>query len=314
MLPLFALVIGALGWPLESTWIASLWVLAAVFYSSFDPLIVYKRTSWVSILVELLGNAAILGTIVILRGRLSLDAIVLLFIWITFAKAAALAVYFRGIAFRARSRLKPLGRFDFRYFVSAGPFFLLTFSGMLLSRVDLYTVRFLLGAQDMGRYQVFTSVLILLQTPAALLLMPLVKRIYRLEYGAIFRLANRTFVLGLLLASLGLPVIYFLLNQVYGLQFDLVFLLLGLFYVLPVYYYTPLIYALFKANRESAVIRVSLAAAAVNLLLNLVLIPPFGIFGALMGAAVGQWLAFLYYLIWSRAKVLRTVHTTVSST
>jgi len=130
---------------------------------------------------------------------------------------------------------------------------------------------------------------------------PFVKGLYRLSYGVILRLCARLFALGLLAVGLGLPLVGLVLRQLYHLDFAPAFLMAGALLALPVYFYVPVVYALFKANRQRVVVGVTLFGLAVSLFCNLWWLPVQGMLGAAMAAAASQWAmgAVYLYLGWS---------------
>jgi Na+-driven multidrug efflux pump len=73
-------------------------------------------------------------------------------------------------------------------------------------------------------------------------------------------------------------------------------LLAGALLALPVYFYMPVIYALFKANRQSVVVTVTVLGIGVNLALNLWWLPGLGMLGAALAAAASQWVLGVVYL------------------
>ena len=72
-------------------------------------------------------------------------------------------------------------------------------------------------------------------------------------------------------------------------------LVLGVFVVLPTFFYMPIIFALYQQKREIVVVIFSFAAAAVSVTLSVWLLPQLGLVGGLVGNASGQILLVIGY-------------------
>lgn len=299
LLVLFAAGMALLGAPAGRAGLLILWGLSLVLFQAYEVLILYRKDFPFSILVELAGLAGIALAILWQGAGIGLDGLILLFALTNLLKAGLLLWRYRRETLPGLGR--DGGRFQPRYFGLAFPFFLLGFSGMLQSRIDLYSVTYFLSSREVGQYQVFINLMIYLQAISAFILVPFVKSIYRLSYRSIFKISVRLFALGSLLLVPALALAHLVLNRLYHFDLSPYFLVFGGLFVLPVYFYSPIIYALFKAHLESAVIKISFLGAGVNLALNVILVPRVGMLGAVAASAAVQWLTFLAYLWQSRA-------------
>jgi O-antigen/teichoic acid export membrane protein len=294
MVPLYLLV-SLSGLPSRRLALVVLWLLGQTLYQSYDVLILYKRAFFFSVLVELGGLIALVSTIIWLRSSVDLDMLIALFGIAHLAKAAVFV-----LRFRQQTLDRSLGRFDTNYFVLAFPFFLLGFSGMLQSRIDLYCVNYFLSRSEVGQYQVFVNFLIYVQTASYFVLNPFVKSIYRLGYSTILKMSLRLFTLGILMAIPALVAVHLILSQLYHFTLPWYFLLGGGLFVVPVFFYLPIIYTLYKANLQMVVVKINLLGIAINLLLSLLLLPRVGMFGAVLAIALAQWSMFAAYLVHGR--------------
>ena len=295
LFPLFALI-ALLGWSPAQGFLLALWTLGLVICQSFEALVIYRRAFTAAIGIELGGIGVLLASITALGAGLTVDALLLLFAAVTLGKAAALALAFRGERLSVHATASRRARFAPAYFGLALPFFLLGFSGMLQSRIDLYSVSIFLPEREVGQYQVFINLMLYLQAMANFVLTPFVKGLYRLDADAIRRVSIRLLGLGLLLTPPALFAVDWMLSRVYAIELSPLYLALGGLYVLPVYYYLPTIYALYKENRQNRVLWINLSGAALNLLLNLFLVPRRGALGALLATTLVQWFVLACYL------------------
>src|SRR5215510_5160164 len=171
--------------------------------------------------------------------------------------------------------------------------FLLGFSGILQSRMDLYCVNYFLPKGKVGQYQVFANVMTYWQSLAAFILIPFVKNMYRLPEGSILKIETRLFVFGIVMLVPALALTHVILSGLYHFTISFSILLFGGLLVLPVYLYVPIIYVLYRASLQSAVLTISLLGAVVSLSLNLALLPRVGMIGAVLASTAAQWLMLI---------------------
>jgi O-antigen/teichoic acid export membrane protein len=265
------------------------WAGAAFLAQSYAVMITYRRHFVFALVVEIVWAGIIVGGVISAGSDLTLTHLFGLFTGATALKAIGVTWHFRdlwrGIQFR----------FDRNFYRDAWPFFLLGLSGILASRIDLYTVSLTQPDDDIGRYQVFMNLMLYLQATAQFILLPFLKGVYRLNETSILRIGRRLFTLGLALVPVALLAAYGLFILVYDIRYAPEFMILGGLFVLPLYGYLPLIHRLYKRDEQNVVLWVNLAGAGGNFALNLLLIPPLGISGALLASAVMQWGMFAYY-------------------
>lgn len=270
---------------------AFLWTLFLVLSQSVEVLVVYRRAFGVALLVEVGHYLLLLGGIALWPGTLTVDRLIGLFTLVAAAKTAGLWWFFRKVT------LKGWSRPQFPYFAHAFTFFLIGFSGTLNSRIDLYSVSYFLTPGEVGQYQILINLLLYVQALSNFILLPFAKGLYRLDLAVILKVALRLLSVGLLVTPPALFVIHLLLRILYNISLPWIYWLVGGAYVLPIYFYAPVVYALFKANRQKVVIQASLFGALLNVLLNLWLIPNLGILGALLATTLSQWFNLPIYLL-----------------
>ncbi|MBP8003088.1 MAG: polysaccharide biosynthesis C-terminal domain-containing protein [Chloroflexi bacterium] len=295
----FMVVMSLGGWPLSWLIIIWVWGLGLMVAQAAEVLVVYRRAFVFAVLVELTSVLFLLGSIAGLGDGLTMTRLLALFCAAQAGKAAALIIHFR------RQTLNGVrGRVDSHYFLLALPFFLLGFTGMLQSRIDLYSVSYFLSREEVGQYQVLTGFLLYLQALANFILTPFVKSLYRLQYEIIRKISRRLFGLGLLLVPPAMGIIYWLLVHVYHFTVSPWLLLVGGLHVLPLYFTLPIIYALYKSDQQKQVFYVNLVNILLDILLNIWWIPHLGLMGALLSTMLTSWLTLLFY--WYRGRALRT--------
>jgi len=277
-----------------------LWGLGLVLFQSYEVFIVYKKDFLFAATIEAAVLTGLTLVIANLRGAITLNWLIFLFGMTHLSKAGLYLLRYRSLTLTQPDR-RLAGRFSLSYFGLALPFFLLGFSGMLQSRIDLYAVNIFLPEGAVGQYQVFINLMIYLQSVSLFILLPFVKSIYRLKHDSIQKMALRLFGLGLLMLLPALGAVHLLLVYVYQFTFSPYFLLAGGLFVLPIYGYLPIIYALYKATQEMTVLKINILGAGLNFLLNLLLLPQVGMLGAVVASAVAQWVMLGAYLLQNRS-------------
>ncbi len=271
--------------------LACLWLGALFGYQSFDVLVVYRRAFVWATAVEAVVTA---GMVVFLLGRgsrLTVHELAGLFIVAVLGKGLAM-----GWRFRRDITGEAMGsRFQPRFWREAFIFFLLSFSGMLHSRIDLYSVSVLLNSHNVGIYQIYSNLLIYLQSFIVFILTPFLPALFRFDYVVIRKIAQKLFIMAIIAIVPMMIVIYLILDNLYLISLELIFFILGALYVLPIYYYLPIIYTLYKYNRQIIVLSVNILGILINLLLNIIFLPKIGLIGAIMNKVLINWMILLFY-------------------
>ena len=275
--------------------LALAWCAGLVLYQANDVLILYRKDFVYSIIIELAAIALLVGAVMWQGPNLTVSNLVFWFALTAWLKAAAFLLRYRGHVLAHRA-----GRFWLPYFRVALLFFLLGFSGLLQSRVDLYAVNYYLPPTQVGQYQVFINLMLYLQSISAFILMPFAKTIYRLDTTTIARMSIRLLALGIAIVVPGLVLAYAVLIHLSQYAVPPAAMVLGGLMVLPSYFYLPIIYSFFRANRQIVVLAVNLIGIAASLALSVSLLPRIGMAGALTASAASQWLMLAIYVVWGR--------------
>jgi O-antigen/teichoic acid export membrane protein len=275
--------------------LAGLLALALVTAQAFEVFVAYRRDFVFAFGVEVITVGGLAGAVLVAGPGLTVEVLLALFAAGSFGKAGLLL-------WRYRAEVGPrwAGKFAPAWLRAALPFFVLGFSGLLQSRVDLYAVSAYLPPAEVGRYQVYTSLILYLQAGSALVLVPFLKGYYRLGRERLLGASAWLSGLGLLVAATGIPAVVVGLRLVYGLTFAPGYFLAGALYVLPIYFYLPIIYALFQANRPGQVVAVNALGIGVNAALMLWWLPAFGSQGAAWASAAAEWSMVMLYVFLSR--------------
>lgn len=281
--------------------ILAAWFVVRFLYSSFDALVLFQKKFLLTVMLELFGFIAFC-ILLYLRS----DSSGLLWLLSTFLTLDILKTLVLVSAFFTELKGIKSSTHEFSFYEGAFPFFLLSISGMIGSRTDMYMVSVYLDKVQIAQYSVLLNFLIYLQALSNFIFQPFIKNIYRINIQSTRKLSRQLFGTGILVAGFGVPLVWWVCAYFFKIQFNLWMALTGIFYVLPVFYYLPRIYFLYKTGKEQWVLYVNLGGIILNFLLNLFWLPSFGISGALMAATVVQLASLLMYSILEK-KLLRDV-------
>lgn len=276
-------------------WLA-LYITARFIYMSYDSVVVFKKRFTTTIILEVLAFI-ITGAGIYFFKPGALPNLVAWFTGAELFKAVAIILLYRKevipVFFKS---------FDRSYFLAASSFFILYFSSMLASKVDLICITTFLGKEEIARYQVLMSFLQATQLSIPMLLLPYLSIIYRLKMASIRRMALRLFMVGMLIASAAVFAVSVILELVYQFQYDPLIFLLGWLIVAPGFYYATFIYRLFKNNRQHIVVIISFifiscGAAFIFLFVNVLQDKFIAVFVAM---ALAQWMQGVIYFFVGR--------------
>ena len=224
---------------------------------------------------------------------------------LVFAFACAEAIKALGmyIIFSKEFPIKKL-QFHKEYFVSALPFFLLGFTGLFQSKVDLICVTFFLPKEQIAQYQIYINFLLLIQATTSFILSPFAKNIYRLKRDSIMKIALRLFMIGIICAGIAIPAVDIIVKTFYHFTLPKIALISGGLFVIPIFYYSPIIYYMLKLNGQRKIVIINCFGIVIAFLFNMVLIPlsTNGISGAMDAIAITQWILLIICLITGRKK------------
>lgn len=273
------------GLPLRISILLFCWMLAGFLVQSLQVAVIYTRRFGLAIIGELV-MFLVAATGIWLRGnQLTPDDLLLYFTLGWLVKGILLIPFFRVPFFSG-----PFPGINFRYFSLALPFFIHQLAGLLQSRVDLYCVSWLLGDDALtGRYQVFAGLLLQLNAISGFILMPFVKNLFRMKQRQIFRFALVFLGIGVAVTGLGMPLVWLGMEYAYHVHFSMDYYVLAALMQLPLWFYGPLIYLLFKTNGQRKVVLASIGAVMVNISMNLIFIQRLELKGALLGSVVAEW-------------------------
>ncbi|HUM45574.1 MAG TPA: hypothetical protein PLD84_01515, partial [Chitinophagales bacterium] len=170
---------------------SALYLLSRFIYMSYDSVIVFKRNFITTVLLESFGFIFIGAAVYYFHP----DGLQQLLGWFAGAELFKTVT----LIFLYRKEVLPVffKNFSSAYFVGALSFFLLYFTSMLASKIDLVCITYLVSSTEIARYQVLMSFLQATQLSIPILLLPYLRIIYRLPVSSIRKMAFRLLMVGM---------------------------------------------------------------------------------------------------------------------
>jgi O-antigen/teichoic acid export membrane protein len=276
----------------EYRFVLILYMVARFFYQAFDPVVQYYRGFFFAVITELIGLAVVLLPVVFGAVEASVYHVITLLTVSFIVRGSLTLIRYRSLFVKV-SRAMPEPWF---FFKSAFPFFLLTMSAMLQQRTDLFVVTFFLDKKDTAQYQIFSSLLLVGQLGASLLISPFAKNVFRLPESSLRKLETSFMRYGLVLSLVFIALIYGVVRYIYNFNLSVYMYGMGYLYSMLFYVYLIRNYKLGKAQRQFIVAGYSFAGFVVSLTLSFLFTPLWQKEGALLAGLVTQcFVAVLYF-------------------
>lgn len=261
---------------------------------SYEPLVIYQRRFRLKLVAELSGGILLCMMIVLFHQAMSIPGFLGFCLFSELVKLGVIAT-----AFHREFPLAFLPKFDLQALRASAGFLWLSLSGFLLYKADLYFIAIFLDNLTLAKYQVLMAFLIFIHASATYLVQPLFRRLFLQNIALVRKISARLFTNGTWMTLAALLVVNLVLEYAFGIRVSAMVLAAAWLFLLPAYYYAPLICYLFAAKRELAVLAVNtggfISTAAACWLLNNLLDDP--ILAVMMAAAITQWLMLVTYIL-----------------
>lgn len=275
-------------YPIDIAAIGIALIAVRFIYASLESLIVYHQKFKQQLLAESVGFVIVLLAIFFDKS-FSVSYFLIIYLISILAKTIIII-----LALKPKPE-KGMLKFSKAHVLAALPFFLIGLSGWMNSKVDLYMVDYYLPPSDLSQYQILVTAFIMLQGVSAIVLYPFSKHIYRINHSVLAKMQNRLAFAGVPIVMFGSTAIWVFLNNFTSVIFET-----DIYFVLAIASYPPFlfmvdIFTLYKANQEKTVMYVNFIGAILILILSIILIPIYGIFGAALGICCSKWIVMMIY-------------------
>lgn len=274
--------------------IICLWILSDFIFTSFEAHLIYFKKFKLFFLIE---TIIILISIIILyfyRNIISLQLLIILYTVRLLIKALmSLGIFINSYKLKF---IKP----SLLLLKKVSPFFFIGLLGLLNSKIDFYSILFFLNDDDIGKYHILSNFVLFGITIGSFIIIPFEKNIYRLTSKKVNKIAINFFTLGIFISCSWMLISKFIISKIYQIELPIIIYIIGILYILPIYYYWPILHKLYAKDKTVSTLKIGLISVLVNLIFNILLIPVYGILGALISTTIGQIVLLTGYVIISR--------------
>ncbi|MDC8005762.1 hypothetical protein POV27_17035 [Aureisphaera galaxeae] len=275
-------------------------ILFQFINTAFRVLLLYHRDFAFNIKVELLYNVAVITALWVMMDTLDLGLLILIISLGQLLKALCYGVFYLkgfknvkwGIAWNDLAR--------------STPFFIPLAVGTVRMKVDIYYGTYFFSVNDLSKYQIFLSFLMLAQMAGPFILNPYLKNFYR-SGTMVNKLQKLFFWYGWPFAILMSVAMFVALTYVYQLDFTMLQYLLAFVFIAPLMFHTTLVSEYYKENKQKQIAVFSSVLVVLQIVLGYFLISASGIDGALILKVLGQWAIVIVLWWWLRRKNRRTI-------
>lgn len=273
-----------------------IWIVCLFGVNAFEPVIVFHHRYTLGILNDLVGTIVFIG-ISLWPSEIQYKHL----IW-SAGIAASCRLLILLIAWRGTISLWFSIKTRWDDLKQSWVLAMQNISGLLVSKMDTYSVAALLPSAELGAYHVIMNAFGFMQALPEFAISTQLKNLYRLQIGRIQRMGLQSFFIGCFLTFVGIICLKVILWFTNDTHVSIMALIAGFLFVLPMYVYLPYVHALLKEHKSMTVLRLSLMGAMINLIGNILFIPSFEITGAVLSAALTQWILLGAYILEAKIK------------
>jgi O-antigen/teichoic acid export membrane protein len=273
-------------------------LIASFIVNSFQPLFIFEKRFKLLFITEILA----LGTqlLFLFKTKTSLH---LNFLLLSFLMYLGIKIF--SILFIYRRNLIPQMNFIFYPAIlkSLGPFFLLALGGMLVNKADLMVVTAQLGDTTKAQYHIISTFSSVGIVGAHALLQPFIKQVYRINIQAFNKIALSYFLWGVIISMVYSLCLLALTDYFFNFELSYTTLILVYFIELIFFAINPMVFYIFRIDKQNYFVVLVLIAGFFSLLFAFVFVKPFGIEGALFSNFTGNFI--LLALLWITKRYLK---------
>ncbi len=254
-------------------------------YESYEPLIEYKQKYLHAIISEILGFGIGFNLFIYQIDHIDFE-------WIIFFKGISeiirggvLIAIFPEINYRFN-----LKYFNLNYIIQAYPYFMVGFSNILLYIADRVFVYINFNNIIKAEYQIFMNFLMFIISVPNLLLIPFFKNYYKSRIKITQYLQMNIILWGVILTPIIIYIVSILCRYIYSIDISFNFIVTGMLFIFPTFVYSTYVLKLMSKNKHLNIAIATIIAAAAVALACSYLVKIKGVQGALIGAAMGQWI------------------------
>jgi len=264
--------------------------------ASFKVLVLFHRDFTVNIWIEVIYNVLVVCALFFFMDSLDVRSLLLIIILGQSLKTLCFCVFYRNTFRKVKLSINLRGLW------LSFPFFVPIAVGTIRVKVDAYYGTYFFSVNDLSKYQIFLSFLMLAQMAGPFILNPYLKNFYRSGNALVRKLHEQFFAYGWLFAILMTAVMYVAITYVYQLEFTMKQYLFAFLFMVPLMVHTTLVNEYYKRNKQVNIAIFSSILIGFQIVIGYFLIQSRGIDGALILKILGQWSIVIVLWLWIRKR------------
>jgi hypothetical protein len=266
------------------------WIFFLFYNQSFEVLILYQKDFKFNFITEFIRNALVVGILLFFSGTLELEPFLYIIIGGLALKAIFYTVFYRKTLQSTEVSL------DTQSLTLSIPFLIPMVLGTLRTKIDSYYGTIYFTKENLSQYQIFISLIALLQMGAAYMINPFIKVFYRISKSTRTAIEKQFLFLGIGVGAIAIGAIYIIITYVYEFTFSGTSYLLGYLFIVTLFVHLLLINEFYKNNKQTLVAIIIGVTALIQIILGYFTIETYQSIGALSIKVLGQWVVVLALL------------------
>lgn len=267
-----------------------LWQIASFIFNSFTAVLNYNRDYGKALIFEVISFFTLISLLIFSKNNMSLTLLIKYYTIQYIVKALLFSVlYIRFFKFNEF-------KFNTLLLLQSSVFFLLSITGFLQSKIDVYVLKFYTDVITLGEYHIISGFIIFAQSISTILILPYVKNIYRMPEKQLIKIRKFIAKIGFLIQFLVTIIIYYILKEFYNIQLNTLQLIAAFLIGYPTYIYVTYVYNLYKKKLELIVLKTCAFCTILNVSLSIVFLKlNYGITALLFINVAIQIICLIYY-------------------
>ncbi len=266
------------------------WIFLLFYNQSFEVLILYQKDFKFNFITELIRNSMVVGVLFFFFEALQLET----FLYIIIGGLVIKAIFYTVFYLKTLQSTKVT--LDTQSLLLSIPFLIPMILGTLRTKIDSYYGTIYFTKEDLSQYQIFISLIAILQLGAAYMINPFIKIFYRISKQTRTAIEKQFLLLGIIIGVIATAVIYIVITYVYEFTFSTTSYLLGYLFMITLFIHLLLINEFYKNNKQTLVAIIIGVTALIQVALGYFTIETYQSIGALSIKVIGQWVMVLALL------------------
>ncbi|WP_282043850.1 hypothetical protein [Winogradskyella flava] len=276
----------------ENLYTCILWLFLLFIVQAYNVIILYFKDFKLNLIGELFYSSTLIFGVITFNNSIDLDSIITIMLLATGVKAILYITYYfkRTLQTKIDIDLSVLGK--------SLPFFIPAILGTIRFKIDTYFANTFFSISDLGKYEIFISLLVFGQTIVTFFINPFLKNFFRLKTNIVNKIKKQFIVLGVFYGVLFTTVTYLVITHIYSLDFSMFNYLTAFVFIVPIFVHILLINQMYKNNLQKDVSIFAFTIVLLQITFGLVMQENYGVDEAFYLKAFSQVLITIILWFW----------------